>query len=146
MKERFLLVRPYYGVNIHTDAQGEFGTMLHSRDVFPDLPLINAATILNDSDEYSAVLLDAYVEGKILPDDLLKKISQTKFDKLILKTAAATIRSDLELARMIKESIPGSYVMLAGQAVRTLKSWISNNTQVKATRVCKRDAFGQVHI
>ena len=130
MKERFLLVRPYYGVNIHTDAQGEFGTVLHSRDVFPDLPLINSATILNGSADHSAVLLDAYVEGKILPDDLLTKITSSKFDKLIIKTAAATIKSDLELARMIKDSVPGSYIMLAGQAVKTLKSWICDNTQV----------------
>ena len=59
MKEIYLFVRPYYGVNIHTDAQGEYGSVLHSNDVFPDLPVINSATILNDSSDYQGVILDA---------------------------------------------------------------------------------------
>lgn len=118
MKEVFLIVRPYYGINIHTDAQGEYGTVLLSNDVFPDLPLINSVTMLDRSEEHGVIFIDAYTGGGLLPDELLEKISSLKYDKLIIKTTAATIRSDIELARQIKLKVPGSYIMAAGQAAK----------------------------
>ena len=130
MKEIYLFVRPYYGVNIHTDAQGEYGSVLHSNDVFPDLPVINSATILNDSSDYQAVILDAYAEGRILPDELISRISSTDFDKLVIKTTTATVKSDLELIRQIKQVKPGCYVITAGQTSADLKSWITANTDI----------------
>lgn len=130
MKEVFLLVRPYYGVNIHTDAQGEYGTVLHSNDVFPDLPLINAATILKQSDDHDAIILDAYAENKMLPDVLIRKIVSIRFDKIIVKTTMATFKSDIELIRLIKNRIPDSHVIVAGQAVSDLETWIYQNTAV----------------
>ena len=130
MKEIYLFVRPYYGVNIHTDAQGEYGSVLHSNDVFPDLPVINSATILNDSSEYQGVILDAYAEGRILPDELISRISSTDFDKLVIKTTTATVKSDLELIRQIKQVKPGCYVITAGQTSADLKTWITAHTDV----------------
>ncbi len=130
MKEIYLFVRPYYGVNIHTDAQGEYGSVLHSNDVFPDLPVINSATILNDSSEYQGVILDAYAEGRILPDELISRISSTDFDKLVIKTTTATVKSDLELIRQIKQVKPGCYVITAGQTSADLKTWITANTDI----------------
>ena len=130
MKERFLLVRPYYGVNIHTDAQGEYGTVLHSNDVFPDLPLINAGTVLNLSDDHEVRIIDAYAEDKMLPDELLKRIASEEYDKLIVKTTAASVKSDIELIRQIKANKPDGYVMAAGQAAKDLKVWLTENTPV----------------
>lgn len=130
MKEVFLIVRPYYGINIHTDAQGEYGTVLHSNDVFPDLPLINSVTMLDRSEEHGVIFIDAYTGGGLLPDELLEKISSLKYDKLIIKTTAATIRSDIELARQIKLKVPGSYIMAAGQAASDLKTWLESNTDI----------------
>ena len=130
MKEIYLFVRPYYGVNIHTDAQGEYGCVLHSNDVFPDLPVINSATILNDSSDYQAVILDAYAEGRILPDELISRVSSTDFDKLVIKTTTATVKSDLELIRQIKLARPGCYVITAGQTSADLKTWITANTDI----------------
>ena len=130
MKEIYLFVRPYYGVNIHTDAQGEYGSVLHSNDVFPDLPVINSATILNDSSDYQAVILDAYAEGRILPDELISRISSTDFDKLVIKTTTATVKSDLELIGQIKQVKPGCYVITAGQTSADLKNWITTNTDI----------------
>ena len=130
MKEIYLFVRPYYGVNIHTDAQGEYGSVLHSNDVFPDLPVINSATILNTAEDIQAVILDAYAEGRILPDELISRISSTDFDKLVIKTTTATVKSDLELIRQIKLERPGCYVITAGQTSADLKSWITANTDI----------------
>ena len=129
MKEVFLLVRPWYGVNIHTDAQGEYGTVLHSNDVFPDLPLLYAATMLDQSDDYDVLYIDAYT-NRILPDELLRRIKEASFDKIIVKTTAASIKSDIELIRQIKANDPDSYVMTAGHAAKDLKSWIDANTDI----------------
>ena len=130
MKEIYLFVRPYYGVNIHTDAQGEYGSVLHSNDVFPDLPVINSATILNTAEDIQAVILDAYAEGRILPDELISRISSTDFDKLVIKTTTATVKSDLELIRQIKLAKPGCHVITAGQTSADLKTWITANTDI----------------
>ena len=69
-----MLVRPYYGINVHTDAQGEYGTVLGSNDVFPDLPLITAATILNESDSHEVKVIDA-VTG--FPEDTWETLHAT---------------------------------------------------------------------
>jgi len=129
MAEKFILVRPFYGINIHTDAQGEFGTVLHSNDVFPDLPLITAATILEQAEDYEVEVIEAVV-GKMLPDELLSKIYISSFDTAIVKTTAASFKSDLEVAHRIKKNAPGCTVMVAGQAVRVMKDWIYDNTDV----------------
>ena len=130
MKERYLFVRPYYGVNIHTDAQGEYGSVLHSNDVFPDLPLLNSATILNTSEEYEAVIIDSYTEGRILPDELIRRIASTAFDKIVIKTTTATVKSDIELMRQIKLAVPGCFIITAGQTSADLETWIKNNTDI----------------
>lgn len=130
MKERYLFVRPYYGVNIHTDAQGEYGSVLHSNDVFPDLPMLNSATILNTSEEFEAVIIDSYTEGRILPDELIRRIASTAFDKLVIKTTTATVKSDIELMRQIKLAVPGCFIITAGQTSADLEAWINDNTDI----------------
>ena len=127
MKETVLLVRPYYGINIHTDAQGDYGTILDSNDIFPDLPLINAATILERSDKHEVIVIDAAAE-RMLPDKLIEKALEYKYDKVIVKAAAPSVRSDLELVRRLKSLRPESYVMIAGHAAQVLKDWIYKNT------------------
>lgn len=130
MKEVFLLVRPYYGVNIHTDAQGEYGTVLHSNDVFPDLPLITAATILDRSEDCEVKVVDCFTGDKMLPDELIEKISSIEYDKLIIKMTTASIKSDIELVRQIKLRNPNSYVMAAGQAAGDLKDYLEAHTDI----------------
>ena len=128
MKEVFLMVRPYYGVNIHTDAQGEYGTVLHSEDIYPDLPMLVSATILNRSANHEVRYIDAYVEERMLPDVLIEKITSSKYDKLIIKVTAASIKSDIELIDQIKKRNPDSYILAAGQVVKDLKPWLASNT------------------
>ena len=129
MSEAFLLVRPYYGVNVHSDAHGEFGTVLTGNEVYPDLPLISAATVLAGSEDHEVTVIDAESD-KFPPDELLSKISKTPADKIIIKTSAATIKCDIELIRKIKESSPSRYVMIAGQAARPVIKWLASNTDI----------------
>ena len=129
MPEKILLIRPYYGVNIHTDAQGEFGTILNSNDIFPDLPLINAATVIDQSDDHEVIIIDAAAE-RMLPDELLDRISATEFDVAVVKAAAPSIRSDIEVIKRIKKEFPGCKAMIAGQAAKILKKWLYANTPV----------------
>ena len=129
MAEKILLIRPYYGVNIHTDAQGEYGTILDGNDVFPDLPLITAATILEQAEDYEVEIIEA-VARKMLPDELLSRIFMSDFDTAVIKSSAASIRSDLEVARQIKKNVPGCTVMIAGHAALRIQDWIYENTSV----------------
>ena len=129
MKEAILLVRSYYGINIHSDAQGDYGTVLKSGEVYPDLPLLNAATILNQSDRFEVKVIDAALD-KLLPYELLSTIRNTKCDKLILKTTAAGINSDLKLIRQIKTIKPECETIMAGHVVRNLKNWLTENTDI----------------
>ncbi|MBO4460090.1 MAG: radical SAM protein [Clostridiales bacterium] len=128
MIEKYLLVRACYGINIHSDAHGEYGTVLESPEIYPDISLITAATILNGSPDHEVVIIDAPIEDDLLPDKLIEKIKGTHFDKLILKTAAASVKSDLELIRQIKKIFPDRCVMLAGHAAKSLSEWILKNT------------------
>ena len=128
MIEKYLLVRACYGINIHSDAHGEYGTVLESNEIYPDLSLITAATILNEASGFEVEIIDAPIEDDLLPDKLLEKIKGTIFDKLILKTTAASVRSDLELIRQIKEIFPDRYLMLAGHAAMSLADWIRKNS------------------
>lgn len=130
MIEKYLLVRASYGINIHSDAHGEYGTVIESPEIYPDLSLITAATILNESPDHEVVIIDAPIEDDLLPDKLIEKIKGTHFDKLILKTAAASVRSDLELIRQIKKIFPDRCVMLAGHVAMSLCDWIKKNSDV----------------
>lgn len=130
MKVKFLMVRPYYGVNIHTDAQGEYGTVLHSEEIYPDLPMLVSATILDRSEDHEVRMIDAYVEDRMLPDELIEKIASIRYDKLIIKVTTASVKSDIELIKQIKKRNPGSYIMAAGQVAKDLKEWLLLNTEI----------------
>lgn len=130
MIEKYLLVRACYGVNIHSDAHGEYGTVIESPEIYPDLPLITAATILNEAPGFEVSIIDAPAEDDLLPDKLIEKIKGSDFDKLIIKTTAASIKCDLELIRQIKDIFPDRQVMIAGHAALSLSDWIRKNTVV----------------
>lgn len=127
MKEKVVLLRPYYGVNIHSDAHGDLGERLNTNDVFPDLPFIISATILDESEKIDVRIIDAVSEGRLLPDELIEKLKNEKFDTVILKAAAPTVNSDLELLKQIKCINPESKVMIAGHVSKLLKTWIQEN-------------------
>lgn len=145
MNETILLIRPYYGINIHTDAQGEYGTILDSNDIFPDLPLINAATILKRSDKHEVIVIDAAAE-RMLPDKLIEKVSAYKYDKVIVKAAAPSVRSDLELVRRLKRLRPESFVMIAGHVSLILKDWIYENTDADRVIDEPLDEYGYRYV
>lgn len=129
MKEKVLFLRAYYGINIHSDAQGEFGEQLNTRDVFPDFPLLTAATIFKESGEYDVTVIDAVLEDKLLPDELLKRLEKEAYDRVILKASAPTIRSDIELLKAIKNIMPEARIMIAGHTAKVLKDWIEKNVK-----------------
>ncbi len=127
MKEKVLLLRPYYGVNIHSDVHGDLGECLNTNDVFPDLPFIISATILDESEKIDVHIIDAVTEGRLLPDELIDKIKNERFDTVILKAVAPTVKSDLELLKKIKNIHSESKVMIAGHVSKLLKNWVQEN-------------------
>lgn len=129
MKKSVLFLRAYYGINIHSDAHGELGEHLNTRDVFPDLTLLTAATIFNESPDYDVKFIDAVLEDKMLPDELLKKLEGEKYDIVILKTVAPTIRSDIELLKSIKKIMPEADIKIGGHTAKIIKGWIDKNVK-----------------
>lgn len=129
MKEKILFLRAYYGINIHSDTHGKFGEQLNTRDVFPDLTLLTAATILNNSEQYDVKVIDAVLEDKMLPDELLERLEKEKYDSVILKSSAPTIKSDIELLKEIKKIMPKARMIIGGHSAKVLKEWISKNVE-----------------
>ena len=127
MKKRVLLLRPYYGFNVHTDAHGELGMKLDKHDIYPDLTFLTAATVFAESEDYEARVIDAIVEDRMLPDELLKKLENESFDIVIIKTAGSTIHSDLALAKAIRKMMPSADIKVCGLAVKILKKWLIKN-------------------
>ena len=127
MKEKVLFLRAYYGINIHSDAHGEFGEHLNTHDIFPDLTLLTAATVFNESEQYEVKVIDAVLENKMLPEELLAKLEKEEYDIVILKASAPTIRSDIELLKEIKKMMPKAKINIGGHTAKVLKDWINKN-------------------
>lgn len=127
MKTKVCFLRPYYGFNIHTDAHGELGMLLNTNDIYPDLTFLTAATVFAESGDYQVRVIDAMIEGRMLPDELLKELEKESFDIVILKTAGQTVQSDLKLLEAVRALMPEADIRIAGLAAIILKKWISNN-------------------
>ncbi len=127
MKSRVLLLRPYYGFNIHTDAHGELGMLLYIHSIYPDLTFLTAATVFAESADYEVRVIDAAVEDGLLPDELLKNLENESYDLIILKTSGQTVRSDLRLLEAIRGLMPAADIKICGLAAKILKKWLEKN-------------------
>lgn len=132
-KRKVLFLRPYYGINIHSDAHGELGEQLNTRDVFPDLTLLTAATIFNESEQFEVEVIDAVLMNRMLPDELLSKLEKgisidgKIYDLIIMRISAPTVRSDIQLVKEIKRIIPSAKIMVGGHTAKVLHKWIFEN-------------------
>lgn len=122
---KLLLLRPYYGINISGDMMGDLGNAEYMPYVFPDLPLIYAATIAKNDASVELDVIDANAE-KLLPKDTIKRMT-VKYDVIILKAAAPTVKCDIDFARYLKNNNYTSKMVFAGHVAKLLKDWLQTN-------------------
>lgn len=123
--KKILLLRAFYGVNIHSDAHGDLGIHEYTANCFPDLPFLTAATIASRTDEFDLHVIDA-IADRLLPDEMLRSLKES-YDCIFLKATAPAIRQDLELMRQLKEKYPESKTFIAGHIAKLIKNWILEN-------------------
>lgn len=133
-----LIIRPYYGVNISGDMAGDFGVLDYIDHIFPDLSLINAATILKKK-KYNVEFMDANAR-KIYPNEVVKNITDN-YDKIIIKIVLATLKLDIEFARCLKKLFPMSKIVIIGRTTILFKKWINqNNNEIdEVSLICIED-------
>ncbi len=119
---KLLLLRPYYGITISSDMMGDLGNAEYMPYVVPDLPLIYAATIAKNDKSVELDIIDANAE-KLLPKDTIKRM-KGKYDVIILKAAAPSIKYDIDFAKYLKNNDYTSRIVLAGHTAKLLKGWI----------------------
>lgn len=124
----FLFVRPYYGINIHSDSQGELGSTVYDGNVNPDLSFIIAATIANQDRNININIFDAIAQ-KQFADDMLNEMVQNKmsYEYIFLRASAPTVKLDIKLAVRLKEIFPKARICFVGHVAKLLKSWLSSH-------------------
>ncbi|MCR5409996.1 MAG: hypothetical protein K6E90_03345 [Lachnospiraceae bacterium] len=95
--------------------------LLNTNDIYPDLTFLTAATVFAESEEYQVRVIDAVIEGRMLPDELLKELEKESFDIVILKTAGQTVQSDLKLLEAVRALMPDADIRISGLAAIILK-------------------------
>lgn len=123
---KIILLRSYYGANIHGDMAGDFGVTEYMTHVLPDMSFVNAASLLPAEE---AFVLDANAL-KYLPSEVLDLLPDN-YNVLVLKTSAPTIKLDIEFARVISRRYPSMRVVLTGRVSLFLKDWIKTNVPEK---------------
>lgn len=124
---KLLLLRPYFGVTINSDMQGDLGVIEYSPIIFPDLSLVYAATIASENSSVELDVIDANSE-KLLFEDVEPRLSD-EYDTIILKATAPTIKSDINLAKYLKTKYTKANIVMAGHVSKLLKNWISKNVK-----------------
>lgn len=123
MNKKILLLKGYYGINIHGDSQGDLGSTVYNEYVNPDLIFIMAATIATQGfGKENVCTIDANAE-EILPDELFDKLNPS-YEYVFLKASAPTIQLDLEMAMRLKKKYPKCKLFIAGHVVKLIKKWI----------------------
>jgi anaerobic magnesium-protoporphyrin IX monomethyl ester cyclase len=122
---KLLLLRPYYGVNVHGDMHGDLGIADYSPEIFPDLSLVFAATIAKNNQLVEVSLIDANAE-KLYPMQVIKRIKNS-INSIIFKATAPTIKYDIEFARQLKKYFPKTKLIMGGHIAKILKKWIQTN-------------------
>lgn len=120
-----LLLKNYYGVNIHGDAHGDFGIFEYSVNCFADLIFLTAATIADECKDINLHVVDGNAE-RILPDEMVKKL-HTSYDYIIVKSAAPIVSLDLKFMEELREIYPSAKLLFAGHVAKVLKNWIEGN-------------------
>jgi len=121
-KIKLLLLRPFYGITVHGDMHGDLGISDHHPHKYPDLSLIYAATIAERSGLIDLHVIDANT-AEFMPTAVWEQL-EDYYDIIIIKTAAPTLRYDLDFAVEFKKRYPFSTVALAGQAASLVGNWI----------------------
>lgn len=122
---KILIFRPYYGISINGDMHGDLGVCEYMTHVYPDLSLIWAATIANQSENAVVDFIDANTE-KITAKEAEARMGQ-QYDAIILKAALPTIKYDIQYAKRLKDKYPAAKMVLGGHAAKLLKKWIEDN-------------------
>lgn len=122
---KLLLFRPYYGITVNSDMQGDLGVIEYSSTVFPDLSLVYAATVANENSSIQLDIIDANAEKKLFAD--LEPRLWNEYDTIILKATAPTVKSDIKLAKYLKNKFPQSKVIMAGHISKLIKNWLIEN-------------------
>ena len=123
-----LMIRAYYGINIHSDSQGELGSTVYNGNVNPDLVFIMAATIADQAENVNVDIIDGIAQ-ETFADDMLDELAQQgkEYDYIFLKASAPMVRLDIELAVRLKEIFPNARLCFAGHIAKLLKIWLSSN-------------------
>jgi radical SAM superfamily enzyme YgiQ (UPF0313 family) len=122
---KLLLLRPYYGVSIHSEMQGDLGFCSFRQSAFPDISFIYAATIASQNKAIELHVIEANVE-QLFPKDILARLKKD-YDYIVIKASAPTITYDIEFTRLLKNIIPQAKIVFSGHIAKILKKWIQNN-------------------
>lgn len=125
-----LMIRAYYGINIHSDSQGELGSTVYDGNVNPDLVFIMAATIADQAENVNVDIIDGIAQ-ETFADDMLDELAQQgkEYDYIFLKASAPMVRLDIELAARLKAIFPNARLCFAGHIAKLLKTWLSSNVR-----------------
>jgi radical SAM superfamily enzyme YgiQ (UPF0313 family) len=121
---KILLLRPYYGVTIHSDMHGDLGISDYCPAVYPDLSLIYTATIVKESNSFELDIIDANAE-KLLPGKVIERL-KNEYDLVIIKASEPTIKFDVEFAKYLKKLFPKAKLIMGGHIVKILKKHLEN--------------------
>ncbi len=119
---KMLLLRPYYGITIHSDMHGDLGITDYCPAVFPDLSLVYSASIAKKSNLVELDVIDANAE-KLFPLEVNKRLSNN-YDLIIIKSSEPTIKYDIEYAKDLKKLFPRAKLIMAGHIVKILKNYL----------------------
>lgn len=127
---KLLMIKGYYGVNIHGDSHGDLGCTVYDGNINPDIVFIMAATIAHNSKDIELEVIDAIAE-ELLADEMLEELNkrEKEYDSIIIKACASTIKLDLELAQKLKEIFPKTHLSFSGHIAKLLKKWINFNAK-----------------
>lgn len=127
---KILMIRGFYGINIHSDSQGDLGSTVYDGNVNPDLGFIMAATIAHNVAGNRVDIIDAIAENR-LADDMLETLKKdhVRYDYIFIKASAPTVRLDIDLAVKLKQIFPEAKLCFAGHIAKLLKTWIDNNVK-----------------
>ncbi len=119
---KLLLLRPYYGINIHGDMHGDLGISDYMPHIFPDISLITAATLANQDDSIELTVIDGNAE-KLMPDQIFERIDND-YDQIIVKSSAPTVRDDIDFCKELKSRIPTAHLSMGGHVAKLIKTWL----------------------
>jgi radical SAM superfamily enzyme YgiQ (UPF0313 family) len=119
---KLLLLRPFYGINVHGDMHGDLGISDYLPHIYPDLSFIYAATIASKAPWVSLHVIDANL-NRFMPETVWEQLHDF-YDIIIVKASAPTVRYDLYFTKEIKKRYPFSKVVVAGHVASLISKWI----------------------